>query len=344
MFPTAMTRERQSLTEAQGRVRALGQAAHEFQQRNDENDHARAEVNSFEAANPGLAQSEHSQATTSWLFAGVVFAAYAIDVMLAAPVLDEAAANDVLRAALKIVMPAVLVTVEVGITIKRYLARVHGLRSDARAFTALGFILATVMPLLVASTQLATWQADGGGTSTTDGLMVVFRVAALTFLSLGVHLFLLLNGQHVYEAKVHLFTHRHWNRLQRRVARAGAASENARINTVYAYGDYDAAFNLHNRQFSPITPGPFDETTIRVLESLFRRGNDGAGGPTRAPAPATPPAPMTPASHQAPPAAQPPVPPTNGSAPAASPPEPDGDYYRRIVERQIRDADGEVRP
>jgi hypothetical protein len=313
-------RQQHSATGVEQRRRMVCQTAYRVDAASQENGRAEALLRAFEESNQGLAAADESQNTSSYLYLGTVIAAYLCDFFLGAAVFAEATRAVFVNNILKILVPAALVWGEVALAIRRYHAQAED-SSEAWKFNIAGAFLAAVMPLLVASVKLAQWVAYRRDSSISASAMILFQVIALTAFCVGLHLFLFFNGRQLFDASVHLKTHFRWHQLQKRVADTGTALRQAQSAAANAFTDYEAARTLYNRVFLPMPSGPFDQTTLRVLRSLF-----GGAGSDQPDAPPTPP----PSG-------------SSGASPPGTPPPPAGERNFDSRNQWTRDADGEVR-
>jgi hypothetical protein len=262
-------RNKEQLTEIGRQHRLVSNSAHQALRFQQERNELQRDLTQLEKSNPIPTDDNQARATTSGLFAFFVLAAYVIDFALAAPLLQEMTEDAVLRLILKVAMPAMLVIAEIAVSIRRFLAQDE--QKSAGLLTFIGVLFAMVMPGLVLSTQLAIWIAEEQSSPATN-VMIISKIASLTALSLGVHVFLLFSGRQLYEAKVYLFVGRRRNSLRNRIRRLDRAYTEAIDGTAADFLDYDRV-----RKAGNIGVESFDERTMEILNNAFRQ-NSGAAG------------------------------------------------------------------
>lgn len=278
--------------------------AEEFRRERDHNAERRR---ALEARQPLLAQPEPHRTTRYWMLAGAIVATYLLDLFVFSPVVEDLfggilASSPSLLTAARLIIPALVVWVEMTIGVMRDTTRdsVYGQPSVRTwLFTGLGFIIPLAMACIVYSTQTAAMEADPeAGIS----WAMAARIAALTLLSVVLHMAVLLGGRDALEAKTYVSGRLHHRHLRGRESSAQRSWHRVCGKTADVFVRYDGARQEHNRSFPHLHQeiGPFDAVTDDVLNEIYRRQAASTNTP-ESPAPPVTGAPMGNLPPQAPP-------------------------------------------
>ena len=229
---------------------------------------------------------------TGWLVATVA-AAYVVDCVLAASVVDDLGArlfgdSGMLRALFRFVFPATLVIFEGGCGQRAAEGPRHYLWPPKRESPWAPGDWASdrpgdAVPCGGDSDRAVPWRRRTGAAF---NLMTAALTFAFGAASLALHLFLLFNGPETMEAKGYVLARlRHRRRLVGRERKAQHQVRNLleeRLEDTYAR--YDQALRDHNAQHLHLRrdPGPFAARTIRLVNEMLQR-HEGDAGPAAAP-------------------------------------------------------------
>jgi hypothetical protein len=268
---------------------------------------------------------------------------------------------------LSYLIPLATLTLEVALAIRLADAREERGRQREEALWgawAGAIVAALVMPALIAATQIA---AQPQRQSPRQFWTMVFTTIGMVSLALVAHGFVLFGGSRLRDALAFpIFkTQELW--LRGRNRRYGNHAELEAQAAVETFNAYRRDLDAHNARYpnSRITAGPFDRVTCDVINNRHpypiietapdRRSASGRPGRSDN---NQPPRDNNDPSGGAPP--PPPVAPTDGPGAERSQPGPppvpaaddsdgagvdgENEYLRRVLNRQVRDAEDEVRP
>ena len=166
--------------------------------------------------------------------------------------------------------PALLLLIEVGVSLQRELAR-EGTEfpnpKSARAWTLAGILLAGVIPLLAVATLLAAQPA----TSDSDLARALrTQTAALAILAFAGHLLILFGGRYAHDAKAFLAFKARQVLLKRKARREGGRFEGAAQQTTQAFNIYYHRLRAYNGSSDRgMEVGPFDAVTRALINECF---------------------------------------------------------------------------
>jgi hypothetical protein len=167
--------------------------------------------------------------------------------------------------------PAILLLIEIGIGLQRDLARDEGgFGSNVRVlgWTAIGVLLAFVVPLAAVAATLAA-QPSVSDSDATAALRM--QTAALAILAFAGHLLVLFGGRYAHESKA--FAAFKLSQLSLR-AKVRLCERRARVMAeaaISAFKDYYHQREIHNAEFpeAPVEAGPFDALTRDFINERF---------------------------------------------------------------------------
>lgn len=260
---------------------------------------------------------------------------------------------------LLLLVPALFIAVEIAISEHALEARddVHitGNRGPWILWTIVSLVLAIVMPALGVATYLVkvNLTLHGQPLSTAHEIQLL----GLCCLSLVAHVCMVFGGELSRDARAFLWFSIRGLRLRGKIRQHQAAYFRTRESVSRNYRDYLDGLDNHNTTHpdAVVAPGPFEKTVVKIVNELYPNAIIQAGTQTVTPSTAAQ-AQQTgrqrPDSQDTPGVAPPPEPERDtadgvaGGQPNGHQPnghhQVDDDYFRRIVESQIRDAEGEV--
>jgi hypothetical protein len=247
----------------------------------------------------------------------------------------------------RFVIPAVIIEVEVMISLYMYLARDEESRDldpsvPSWAWEVIGFLLALAMPAAVVATYLAAHQ---GVTDPGQGIIFQSQLAGLVILSLVAHIAVLFGGGPACEAKAFFVDRATHAWLRHKCHQEEVRDAQSTRAAVGAFEEYLRLLNQCTQWYpdTPLIAGPFSEEERKFFKAYYGyeiipHPNDGnSKGPDQGPEPNAPQNPPPP----------PPVDPLHSAGPENGRNEEangETDYLRTILNRQIRDNESEVRP
>ena len=167
--------------------------------------------------------------------------------------------------------PAVLLVIEIGIGLQRDLARDEGgLRSrlSVWGWTAVGVLLALVVPLAAVATTLAMQPSVSDPDAAASLRM---QTAALAVLAFAGHLLVLFGGRHAHNAKAFAAFKLHQWLLRRKGQMHDRRARTMGEAAVAAFESYYHERQLHNAAFpgARLEFGPFDALTRALINEHF---------------------------------------------------------------------------
>jgi hypothetical protein len=274
--PFARSRQDESRRSVLGRLAAVHRYSHGIRRAEDRGRAASQGLSKHNQAHPDYLQM-HSRSLAAFGFLlFVLVAVWWVDFLLFSATAEYFAGRVfhnwrwlILPACL--ISPAVLLVIEIGIGLQRDLARdAAGFGSGVLVWgwTAVGVLLALVVPLAAVATTIAAQPAVSDSEAVAALRM---QTAALAILAFAGHMLILFGGRHAHEAKAFVaFKLRQWS-LETKVRRYEQRAQTLAEATVSAFEDYYHQREIHNVAFAeaPIDVGPFDAVTRDLINERF---------------------------------------------------------------------------
>lgn len=178
----------------------------------------------------------------------------------------------------RLVIPAAILIIEIMIASQRAFAQEwaveHGASKTSWIWIVFSLLLLCVLPSMLVATHIVSMPAK-----MTQDLEIVniLQMVGLVALALVMHGVVLYGGQLAVEAKAYLYlTYRSW-RLNRRIGHLDSQYQNAAALATRAYILHERSVQEYRATFpnSEMNPGPFDNTTSRLLQTRLGRGVPG---------------------------------------------------------------------
>ena len=244
--------------QAEGHLRSAEHKAHEAAMLKGQRDETRRKLDAMRRREPEVYFSGRA---LEWYFIAFLApaAAFCIDfVIMSAPVEYLATFvgighGDPLLWGFRVLMPAAVIAVEIGIAARMYLARntegvletlQRGSRAKGAIWFAFGLIMSMVMPLLGAATFL-----NNEGVSAVSELdqPFLFLLLGIVFLTWIAHVAILFSGEGAHKGKVRL----RMTRLRRKEERLQRAYDAAARASERHFQMYREAVDRYNRAYGP---------------------------------------------------------------------------------------------
>jgi hypothetical protein len=174
----------------------------------------------------------------------------------------------------RIVIPAAILIIEIMIASQRAYAQEwaveHGTSKTSWLWVVFSLLLLCVLPSMLVATHIVTMPAR-----MTQNLEVVniLQMVGLVALAVVMHGVILYGGQLAVEAKAYLYlTYRSW-RLNGQIKRLDEKYQKAATSATQAYIMHERTVQEYRSLYpnSDLTPGPFDLTTHRLLQTRLGR-------------------------------------------------------------------------
>ena len=174
----------------------------------------------------------------------------------------------------RLVIPAAILIIEIMIASQRAFAQEwaveHGASKTSWIWIVFSFLLLCVLPSMLVATHIVSMPAK-----MTQNLEIVnvLQMVGLVALAIVMHGVILYGGQLAVEAKAYLYlTYRSW-RLNGQIGRLDTKYERAATSATRAYILHERTVQEYRAMFpnSEMNPGPFDNTTYRLLRTRLGR-------------------------------------------------------------------------